>query len=127
MNFYKKTKPYIQFAILGFFMTFSFDGQVVAQYRGFTEILPEGLTLEDIELMKETARGKMENETVDTVLKWKNPASGNSGAVKLLRRFQLSERECMTNRHYLLLKNDEKRVLEATICREEGGEWVFHN
>ena len=100
---------------------------VNSQYRGFTEILPEGLTLEDIELMKETARGKMENQPLETVLKWKNPASGNSGAVKLLRRFQLLERECMTNRHFVLFKNEEKRVLDATICREEGGPWIFHN
>ena len=100
-------------------------GPAKAQYRGFTEILPEGLTEEDIEFMKETARGKMENEPIDTIIRWKNPASGNSGAVKLLKRFQLSERECMTNRHYLLLKNDEKRVLEATVCREKGGEWIF--
>ncbi len=101
------------------------SGPINAQYRGFTEILPKGLTQEDISLIKETAREKMENEPVETVLKWKNPASGNSGAVKLLRRFQLSERECMTNRHFILFKNKEKRTIDATVCREVGGEWVF--
>jgi len=101
------------------------SGPINAQYRGFTEILPKGLTPEDLNLIKETAREKMENEPVETVLKWKNPASGNSGAVKLVRRFQLSERECMTNRHFILLKNKEKWTIDATVCREVGGEWVF--
>lgn len=121
---YSYFKPISLIALLAAILASS---PVNAQYRGFTEILPEGLTAEDIELMKETARGKMENEPVETVLKWKNPASGNSGAVKLLRRFNLSERECLTNRHYILFKNEEKRVIDATICREQDGPWIFHN
>ena len=106
-------------------VAFLVSGPINAQYRGFTEILPKGLTPEDLNLIKETAREKMENEPVETILKWKNPASGNSGAVKLLRRFQLSERKCMTNRHFIILKNKEKMVIDATVCREVGGEWVF--
>lgn len=98
---------------------------VNAQYRGFTEILPEGMTSEDIEFMKATAREGMQDQPVDTVITWENPASGNSGAAKLLRRFQLSERECMTNRHFILFKNGEKWVIDSTVCREEGGEWIF--
>ena len=96
-----------------------------SQRRLMTEILPKELTTEDIELMKETARSKMETEPVETVIKWKNPDSGNTGAVKLLRRFQLSDRECMTNRHYILFNSGEKRVYEFTVCREEGGDWVL--
>jgi len=96
-----------------------------AQWRSMEELLPKDLTPEDIQLMKETARSKMEKEPADTVLKWQNPSSGNSGAVRLLKRFQLPDRECMTNRHYVLYKSGEKQIYEFTVCRKEGGEWII--
>ncbi|TDI62072.1 MAG: hypothetical protein E2O91_02490 [Alphaproteobacteria bacterium] len=83
------------------------------------------MTTEDIEFMKETAREGMQDQPIDTVITWKNPESGNSGAVKLLNRFQLEDRECMTNRHYVLFHSGYKRVFESTVCRIEDGEWVF--
>ena len=104
---------------------FQFSSPVNAQYGGFTEILPEEMTTEDIEFMKETARQGMQDQPIDTVITWKNPESGNSGAVKLISRFQLEDRECMKNKHYILFQSGEKAVLEATVCRIEDGEWVF--
>ncbi len=96
-----------------------------AQYRGFTEILPQEMTADDIEFMKATAREGMQDQPVDTVITWRNPVSGNSGAVKLISRFRLEDRECMKNKHYFLFKSGEKTVIEATVCRIEDGEWVF--
>ena len=107
------------------FATVLFLSPVNAQYRGFTEILPEGMTSEDIEFMKAAAREGMQDQPIEAVIKWKNPESGNSGAVKLISRFQLEERECMKNKHYILFQSGEKVVLEATVCRIEDGEWVF--
>lgn len=116
---------FFQLFLLGCFMLFFSAPPAIAQYRGFTEILPEEMTSEDIEFMKETAREKMQDQPIDTVITWKNPESGNSGAVKLLSRFQLEDRECMKNKHYILFQSGEKAVLEATVCRIEDGEWVF--
>ena len=96
-----------------------------AQYRFFTNILPEEITPGDFDYMKEAAREKMQDQPVDTVITWKNPESGNTGAVKLLRRFNLQDRECMKNRHYVLYASGEREIFEFTVCREEGGEWVF--
>ena len=118
----KIIKPVFLTTLLGVFLI---SGLVNAQYRGFTEILPEGMTSEDIEFMKETAREGMQDKPIDTVITWKNPESGNSGAVKLISRFHLEERECMKNRHYILFQSGEKVILEATVCRIEDGEWVF--
>ena len=110
------------FALLGNFL---FSNPANAQYRGFTEILPEELTSEDIEFMKATAREGMQEQATGTVLYWKNKNSSNAGAVKLLSRFQLEDRECMKNKHYILFQSGEKMVLETTVCRVEDGEWVF--
>lgn len=96
-----------------------------AQYRGFTEILPKEMTADDVEFMKATAREGMQDQPVDTVITWRNPVSGNSGAVKLISRFRLEDRDCMKNKHYILFQSGEKTVIEATVCRIEDGEWVF--
>ena len=107
------------------FAAILFLSPVNAQYRGFTEILPKGMTSEDIEFMKAAAREGMQDQPIETVIKWKNPESGNSGAVKLISRFQLEDRECMKNKHYILFQSGKKSVLEATVCRVEDGDWVF--
>jgi hypothetical protein len=69
----------------------------------------------------EVSRGK----TIGAVKKWENPATGNGGAIKLLKVFTSTDgRDCRGLRidnHAKSLKGSTKQV----VCADADGKWIL--
>jgi surface antigen len=92
---------------------------------GLEEIIPEELTKSDIIIMKDSARNKLDNQPVDTIISWVNPESQNEGKVKLLRIFKNKGSECRTVSHYVNLHNNSDEFqYTSTICKSINGNWI---
>ncbi|NNG03854.1 MAG: hypothetical protein HKM95_07090 [Inquilinus sp.] len=104
----------------------SMSGSAMGQWRFMFEAL-DGVEPSDMELMKQTARERMDGKEVGTRLTWQNPETGNRGVVALLERTESAELECRLNRHSVELVDLDRRVaLEFKICRRPGGEWQVY-
>ncbi len=84
-----------------------------------------GLSTEDMEIIKRTARVEMKGKPVGTVLNWKNPATGAIGTVRLIKRFFVDGQECREIQHTFKLRDTEPWRVQSTICLQPNGSWKF--
>lgn len=96
----------------------------VAQAR-WVNVLPP-VTKEDVEMMKAAARDRMDDQPEGTVNAWQNPASGNSGEVRLIRRLEENGRECRIVHHIVNVVQYSPWERRSKICRNDAGSWEIH-
>jgi surface antigen len=96
-----------------------------AQINPF-KTLPDQLTPEDLRLLKQAAAKLYIGETAraGTVEGWRNPESGNSGGVKLVKIFKTDGMTCRRLQHRVRLKG-QTNVYEVVQnrCRMPDGSW----
>lgn len=85
----------------------------------------EGMTVEDINLMKQRARIDMKDKPVGTKLEWENEAKKHSGTVTLLARGKKDGRECRKLQHDMVLDYGLKHRYFMTICLLADGSWQW--
>ena len=83
------------------------------------------LETDDVALIRETTRVKMNDKPVGTILEWENKKAKSKGSVELLDRFQRNGRECRTNRHRIKPRQGPESMLIITICRTASGSWIW--
>jgi surface antigen len=94
---------------------------------GFLKNAPIGsLNEEDLELLQEAAAAVLKSTEDGVTRTWQNAATGNSGTIKSLSRFNTEDRrECRR----LLIQNHTKRAGDGTstmnVCRASGGRWLM--
>jgi surface antigen len=85
------------------------------------------LTKEDLVLVKEAGRDKMQGMSEGTTNKWSNPKSGNRGIVILRRVFAQDNLNCQENEHLLQIAGEQSaRRYTVTICKYPDGTWKIH-
>lgn len=80
---------------------------------------------DDVSIIRETTRVKMNDKPVGTILEWENKKAGSKGSVELLDRFQRNGRECRTNKHIIKPRSAPESMLIITICRTASGSWAW--
>jgi surface antigen len=80
-------------------------------------------TADDFRMQREAQDSVLASTDIGTTRSWENPATGNSGSIKLLRSFQSSDgRECkriqITNQ-----AGPSKAVSTMNMCRNGAGPW----
>ena len=93
----------------------------IAEAR-WVNVLPP-VTADDVALMKEAARDRMDGQPEGTVNTWENPQSKNSGKVTLLKRTEEDGRECRLLRHEVFVVHYSPWERVTKICRDEAGQW----
>ena len=96
-----------------------------AQYLGFGVQTNLELTKQDLDIIRQTVNGQVHGKPVGTTAKWSNPASGNSGKIRLVKKFARNNQQCETLDYRLLSKRrptgPEHYVLSS--CLQPDGEW----
>jgi hypothetical protein len=88
------------------------------------DLLPK-MNDKDIALAKEAAREQLGGQAVGKIVRWNNPETGNSGAVKLLESYTWDDQPCRRVVHKLEIKGQEHQIWEIRICKIKSGEWKF--
>jgi surface antigen len=88
-----------------------------------TDIPSAKFNADDFRMQREAQDSVLASTDIGTTRSWANPATGNSGSIKLLRSFQSSDgRECkrirITNQ-----AGAEKGVSIMNMCRSGAGPW----
>lgn len=96
-----------------------------AQYLGLGVETGIELTKQDLDIIRLTVNGQVHGRPVDTTAKWSNPASGNSGKVRLVKKFTRNKQQCETLDYRLVAKRKpgtpEHYVLSS--CLQPDGQW----
>jgi surface antigen len=84
------------------------------------------LTAQDIELLGAAADRVYDAGEIGASEAWSNPASGNSGAARLLETFERDGLPCRRIEHVVNIRRDAvpKRLVLAT-CRTADGRWLL--
>ena len=87
---------------------------------------PSGkFTPKDFEMLWAAVDEVSRTKTIGTVKKWENTATGNGGAIKLLKVFASTDgRDCRGLRidnHARTLKGSTKQI----VCADPGGQWML--
>jgi surface antigen len=96
-----------------------------AQYLGLGVETNIELTKQDLDIMRQTVNGQVHGKPVGTAAKWSNPASGNSGKIRLVKKFRRNDQQCETLDYRLVTKRSpvgpEHYVLSS--CLQPDGQW----
>jgi surface antigen len=83
------------------------------------------LTQQDLDLIRNTVTGQVHGKPTGTVASWSNPASGNSGSIKLVRKLRLNNQNC--ERVEYEIRSGGTPVYSEhynfTSCRQPDGIW----
>lgn len=96
-----------------------------AQYLGLGVETNIELTKQDLDIIRQTVNGQVHGKPVGTTAKWGNPASGNSGKIRLVKKFTRNNQQCETLDYRLVAKRKaagpEHYVLSS--CLQPDGQW----
>ncbi|MGF1624272.1 MAG: RT0821/Lpp0805 family surface protein [Alphaproteobacteria bacterium] len=84
-----------------------------------------GLTAEDIALAQATARERMDDQPVGTVLEWENPATRAAGSVELIRLYEREGMACREVMHIVHSETEGRNEFLSRICLAPDGTWKF--
>jgi surface antigen len=100
-------------------------GALAANY-GFLKDAPiSSFTDEDVSMMMKAADDALNDATPHAKREWKNPATGNSGQLEVLKSFQLADgTSCRTLRVFSKAKTAENRSTHA-LCKSADGTWMI--
>lgn len=98
---------------------------VQAQYLGLGIETNTELTKQDLEIIRQTVNEQVHGKQVGATAKWSNPASGNSGKIRLVQKFTRNNQQCETLDYRLVTKRrasgPEHYVLKS--CLQPDGQW----
>jgi surface antigen len=96
-----------------------------AQFLGLGVETNIELTKQDLDIIRQTVNGQVHGKPVGTTAKWSNPASGNSGKIRLVKKFTRNNQQCETLDYRLVTKRipagPEHYVLSS--CLQPDGQW----
>jgi surface antigen len=96
-----------------------------AQYLGLGVETNIELTKQDLDIVRRTVTAQVHGQPVGTTAKWSNPVSGNSGKIRLVKKFTRNNQQCETLDYRLVAKRrpagPEHYVLSS--CRQPDGQW----
>jgi surface antigen len=96
-----------------------------AQFLGLGMETNIALTKQDLVIIRETVVGQVHGKPVGTTAKWSNPASGNSGKIRLVKKFMRNNQQCETLDYRLVTSRipagPEHYVLSS--CLQPDGQW----
>ncbi len=82
------------------------------------------LTQKDIELMGDAGRRASNSGKLNQLHKWRNPDSGNSGSITLVRRFQMETSKCVEVLIIIGLSGNSTIDELESFCQNKAGKWV---
>lgn len=82
------------------------------------------LSQKDIDMMGEAGKRASDSGRLNQAHRWRNPDSGKSGSITLIRRFKLAQADCVEVR--IRINDSDKRLLDKleSYCRQQDGKWV---
>ncbi len=83
------------------------------------------LTEKDVELMARAGDELADSGKIDRAQRWENPASGNSGTITIIRKYQAQDTECVEAR--ITISNRRKQILNElnNYCLNAEKKWVI--
>jgi len=94
-------------------------------YLGFGVETNIELTKQDLEIIRQTVDRQVHGKPVGTTAKWSNPTSGNSGKIRLVKKFTRNNQQCETLDYRVVTNRipagPEHYVLSS--CLQPGGQW----
>lgn len=111
-------KPIILIGVLA-----SLPAQAQLLGRGFESNIT--LTRQDLDILRETVTGKIHGHAVGATASWTNPASGNYGTIRLVRKFDSRGLRCETVRYTLTTTRRNVAAEHYTFdsCLQPDGSW----
>jgi surface antigen len=111
-------KPIILIGVLA-----SLPAQAQLLGRGFESNIT--LTRQDLDILRETVTGKIHGQGVGATASWTNPASGNYGTIRLVRKFNSGALRCETVRYTLTTTRRNVAAEHYTFdsCLQPDGSW----
>lgn len=96
-----------------------------AQYLGPSIRTNVELSQQDLDAIHRTLDTQVHGKSVGTAASWKNPDSGNSGKVKLVKKFVRNGQKCETIEY--TLRTNRKAVTPEhyflNSCLQSDGQW----
>jgi len=96
-----------------------------AQLLGFGVQTNVELTQQDLAIIRQAVTTQVHGKPIGTTAKWSNPASGNSGKIRLVRKFTRNNLQCETLDYRLVTSRipagPEHYVLSS--CLQPDGQW----
>jgi surface antigen len=83
------------------------------------------LTREDLDMIRQAVTQQIHGKPVGTTASWNNPASKNSGTIKLLKKFPARNMRCETIGYTLATtaSNVSPEHYELNSCLQPDGSW----
>jgi surface antigen len=83
------------------------------------------LTRQDLDIIRQTVAGQVHGKPVGTTAKWSNPASGNSGKIRLVRKFTRNNQQCETLDYRLATTRRPAgpEHYRLSSCLQPDGQW----
>lgn len=83
------------------------------------------LTRQDLDILRTTVNEKIHGHAVGATASWTNPASGNYGTVRLMRRYESRGLHCETVRYTLATTRRTTAAEHYTFdsCLQPDGNW----
>jgi len=83
------------------------------------------LTQQDLDMIHNAVTSEVHGKPVGTKAAWSNPASGNSGTIKLLRKLVLNAQQCEEIRYLVRTKGPPVYTehYRFTSCLQPDGAW----
>ena len=98
-----------------------------AQFNPFVQRPAESgaLTRDDIDRMKAATERLYTGRSIGTTERWRDPDSGNSGSVKLIRAFKTKGMDCRRMRYKVKLRGSSADPAPYFVnwCQTPSGEW----
>jgi surface antigen len=93
---------------------------------GFLKDSPiSSFTEEDVAMMMKAADDALNDATPHAKREWRNPTTGNSGQMEVLRSFQLKDgTSCRTLQVFNKAKAAENRATHS-VCKSADGTWMI--
>jgi surface antigen len=94
---------------------------------GFLKNAPVAyLNQQDLTLIREAADAVLSSADPQASRSWQNPATGNSGKIEALARFNTEDhRECRTLRIQNHTTKGGDGTMRMNVCRSAGGRWLM--
>lgn len=91
--------------------------------NGIDKDVARQLTEKDLEMVVEVGNRTYQTNRIGKEYRWKNPDSGNSGSITLVRKYQLQAIECVETR--ITLSNRRKQLMNEIndYCLDAEGKW----
>ena len=79
----------------------------------------------DWDILKSTARTSLDSAADGEQVNWRNEATGNKGAIKVIMSFRHGGKDCRRMAFLNVSNKGQRGVANYNLCRLEDGTWAF--